>query len=262
MKPLILVFLALFFITAPAEAQVYLGPIAGGQVSWTKFDNSDHYDAYDVKPVLGYHGGLSISLKVRNRFLLNTSIQYATKGRTIEGKADPLLHNRVRYNYLEMPLIYAVDFRGQVGRKQFKYYLGAGPNISYWLGGKGKLYNSDLDESADYASRDLEYEIVFRKSPDEVSPSEMNVAEPNRFQLGLNVASGIVFEPSARERILFMLRYELGHSFLSRRGNGIFQPTYYEDILQSRNKGLHASVSYLIDLRLQDRKRGKSTIKR
>ena len=184
------------------------------------------------------------------------------KGRKIEGKADPLLHNRARYNYMEMPLIYAVDFKGRVGGKQFKYYVGAGPNVSYWLGGKGKLYNSDLDESADYASRDLEYDIVFRKAPGEASASEMNVEAPNRFQLGLNVASGIVFEPSARERILLLLRYEFGHSFLSRTGNGIFQPTYYEDVLQSRNKGLHLSVSYLIDLKLQDRKRGKSTIRR
>jgi hypothetical protein len=55
-----------------------------------------------------------------------------------------------------------------------------------------------------------------------------------------------------------MLRYELGHSFLS-RSNGTFVPTYYEDVLQSRNKGLRLSLSYMIDLQVEKRKRGKST---
>jgi hypothetical protein len=77
---------------------------------------------------------------------------YATKGRKVEGKEDPLLTNRARYDFIEMPVIYAVDFRGRLGGgKEYKYYFGIGPNVSYWLGGKGKLYNSDLDESADYA---------------------------------------------------------------------------------------------------------------
>jgi hypothetical protein len=90
----------------------------------------------------------------------------------------------------------------------------------------------------------------------------MNVAEPNRIQLGLNLASGLVLEPQPNQRILVLLRYELGHSFLAREGNGTFTPTYYQDVLQARNKGLRLSVSYLIDLKIENRKRGKSTIRR
>jgi hypothetical protein len=162
-----------------------------------------------------------------------------------------------------MPIVYAVDFRGRLGGgKEFKYYFGIGPNISYWLGGKGKLYNSDLDESADFASRELEYKIAFRQDAGDATPDRMNVAEPNRVQLGLNIASGIVLEPQANQRILLMLRYELGHSFLSKNGNGTFTPTYYQDVLQSRNKGIRLSVSYMLDLRVENRKRGKSTIRK
>src|SRR5690349_18154702 len=244
------------------QAQVYVGPMAGGQISWTKFDDKDFYDSYDIKPVWGYHAGMNVSMKVRNRFFLHTSILYSTKGRKIKGLDDPLLTNKVKYNFVEMPIIYAVDFRGHIGRgKEFKYYLGLGPNISYWLGGTGSIYNSDLDENADYASRDLEYKIAFRQGPDEVNAHEMNVAEPNRVQLGLNIATGLVLEPQAGRRVLILLRYEVGHSFLSRDSNGTFVPTYYQDVLQSRNQGLRLSVSYMVDLRTEDRKRGKSTIK-
>ena len=263
MKPSLFLLLSIFSVVTYCKAQVYVGPIAGGQLSWTKFDNTDFYDSYGIKPVLGFHAGANISMKVRNRFFLHTSFIYSTKGRKIEGKDDPMLTNKVRYDYIEVPVIYSVDFRGRLGGgKEFKYYFGIGPNISYWLGGRGKLYNSDLDENADFASRDLAYSIAFKGSPEDGSANQMNVAEPNRVQLGLNVASGVVLEPQPNQRILILLRYELGHSFLSREGNGTFIPTYYEDILQSRNKGVRLSVSYMVDLRTKDRKRGKSTIKR
>ena len=262
MKAPLFFLLAFFSVLPSSKAQVYVGPMAGGQLSWTKFDNEDFYDAYSIKPVFGYHAGANISLKVRNRFFLHTSFLFATKGRKLKGKQDPLLTNRVRYDYIDIPIIYAVDFRGRLGSgKEFKYYFGIGPNVSYWLGGKGKLYNSDLEESAEFAARDLEYTIVFEDEQADVPPGQMNVAQPNRIQLGLNVASGLVFEPQPHQRILLMFRYELGHSFLSREGNGIFAPTYYEDVLQARNKGLRLSVSYMIDLRIENRKKGKSTIR-
>lgn len=263
MKPT-LFFLATFFCILPVcQAQVYIGPMAGGQLSWAKFDNGDLYDAYSTKPVIGYHAGANISLKVRKRFFLHTSVLFSTKGKKLKGKADPLLTNKVRYDYIDIPIIYAVDFRGRLsGGKEFKMYLGVGPNVSYWLGGRGTLYNSDLDENAEYAARDLDYTIQFGDRPAEGSSDQMHVQDPNRIQLGLNVASGVVFEPQPNQRVLVMLRYELGHSFLSTTGNGIFGPTYYEDILQSRNKGIRLSVSYMVDLKIENRKKGKSTIKK
>ena len=263
MKIRLLVFMACLGVTPLVQAQLYVGPVAGGQLSWTKFDNSDFNSSYRIKPVWGYHAGASISLKVRNRFFLHTSFLYSTKGRLLEGMEDVLLKNKVTYNFIEVPVIYAVDFRARTGKgKEFKFYFGLGPNVSYWLGGKGSLYNSDLNENTEYAAQDLRYSIVFKKDPANMGTQEMNVEDPNRIQLGLNAASGFVFEPQPNQRILLMLRYELGHSFLSTTGNGTFVQTYYQDVLQSRNKGLRLSVSYLIDLRIENRKRGKSTLKR
>ena len=47
-----------------------------------------------------------------------------------------------------MPMSYTVDFKGKLGSdKEFRYFLGIGPNISYWLGAQGTLYNSDLEEN-------------------------------------------------------------------------------------------------------------------
>jgi hypothetical protein len=262
MKTPLILLLFSFAALSHCDAQLYAGPMAGGQISWTKFDDRDFYDAYGISPIAGFHGGASISLKVRRRFFLHTAFLYSTKGRKVEGRLDPLLESKVRYRFIEAPIIYAVDFRAKLGGgKEFKYYFGIGPNVSYWLGGKGKLYNSDLDESADFASQHLDYIIAFKRPESDADPHQMYVADGNRIQLGLNLASGLVFEPQPNQRILVMLRYELGHSFLSTEGNGTFVPTYYEDVLQSRNKGIALSASYLIDLQLENRKKGRSAVK-
>ncbi len=80
----------------------------------------------------------------------------------MNGKLDGMLKNSARYNYIDMPINYTVDFRGKIGKsKEFKYFLGIGPNISYWLGGKGKLYNTDLEEAN---LGELSYKIKFSKS--------------------------------------------------------------------------------------------------
>jgi hypothetical protein len=247
-------------MTSFSHAQILVGPVFGGQYSWVSFGDKDDKDLYNVKPVWGYHAGASVSFLVRKRFFLHTSVLYSTKGKIIEGKQDPMLRNEVTYQYIDMPILYTVDFKARIGKgKEFKYYIGAGPNISYWLGGKGKINSADLNEALIFGRT---YDIVFDKAADETQENEMTIADPNRIQLGLNLAAGAVFEPFGYQKIMVTLRYELGHSFFSKTSNGVFADTYYQDVLRSRNQGFRLSVAYLIDLQTADRKKGKSTIDR
>jgi hypothetical protein len=240
-----------------AFSQILVGPVAGANYSWTSFSDKDLKDAFQMNPVFGFHVGGHLAFKVRNRFFLHTSILYASKGRVLEGKLDTELKNSARYNYIDMPISYTVDFRGKIGgSKEFKYFLGIGPNVSYWLGGKGKLFNSDFEENN---REELSYKIVFKKAPENQASDEMNIEQPNRLQLGLNFVAGMVLEPANRQRIMVSVRYELGHSYLAKT-NGIFLDTYFQDPLQSRNQGFRISLAYLVDLKVEERKKGKSTI--
>jgi hypothetical protein len=250
----------LFWLSsAPSYSQILLGATAGGNFSWVSFGDKDSRDLYKVKPVWGYHAGAQLSFRVRKRFFLHTSLVYSTKGKILEGAQD--LDLKVRYNYIEMPIAYTVNFKGNYGKKPFKYFLGVGPNISYWLGGKGRIENFDTHELASNRG-EVKYKIVFRKDPFTAGENEMVVERPNRIQLGLNFTAGLVFEP-ARDREMFLtLRYELGHSYFSRESYGAFGPTFYEDDLKTRNQGFRISLAYLIDLKLEQRKKGKSTINR
>ncbi|HPM29915.1 MAG TPA: porin family protein [Chryseolinea sp.] len=250
--------------TPTAEAKtskILVGPIAGVNYSWSSFGDSDDRSTLNTKPVLGFHVGGHIAFKVRKRFFLHTSILYSSKGRIVESKVDPFLRSKQTYNYIDMPIVYTVDFKGNLGdNKEFKYFLGIGPNVSYWLGGKGNLYNSELNE---LVMPELDYKIVFKKDETTLKENEMNVSTPNRFQLGLALTAGIEFEPNGLNRIMLNVRYELGHSYLSKTTDGVFANNLnYQEPLQTRNQGFRISLAYLIDLKVEQRKKGKSTIKR
>lgn len=261
MKAKIVGLIILFsLIGGVSKAQLLVGPTAGFNYSWAAFGDKDFKSDFKIKPVVGWHAGAHISYRVRKRFFLHTSIIYSTKGKEMTGKSEDFddLDLKVRYNYIEVPIVYTVNFRGTISKKPFKYFLGIGPNISYWLGGKGTIENNDTYEFAENGA-EVEYKIVFNKNPFDAEEHEMAVEKPTRIQLGLTFTTGFVFEP-ARDRELFLtFRYELGHSYLAREGFGGFKPTYYQENLQTRNMGFRISLAYLIDLKIDQRKKGRST---
>jgi hypothetical protein len=256
----LLLFAALLLSTTTLKAQILVGPVAGPQVSWVSFDRfGDGKGQYRQQPVVGWHAGLGVSFRVHKRFFLNTAFLYSTKGKYLEGKDDHLLKFKGKYNYIDIPMVYTVEFLHKVGKvKQYKFFFGIGPNVSYWLGGKGYIENSQLNE---VIIDRLDYKIVFDKDENDYSENEMNVVGANRWQFGLNFATGFVFEPLGYQKVMLTVRYELGGSYFSPDNPGTFRLTNeYKDDLRTRVQGFRVSASYLIDLRNSESKKGKSTI--
>jgi hypothetical protein len=214
---------------------------------------------YNRKPVYGYHAGIGLSFRVHKRFFLHSAFLYSTKGKNLDGKTDELLKFKSRYNYIDVPIVYTVEFLHKVGKtKQYKFFFGIGPNVSYWLGGKGSLENTQLSE---VLIDRIDYKIVYDRADNDYTDNQMNINGANRLQLGLNLATGFVFEPLGYQKIMLTIRYEAGHSFLSPAEKGTFRQTNeYKDDLRTRIQGFRLSFSYLIDLKTEDAKKGKSTI--
>ena len=258
MKTFLQITLLIIVLSAPAHSQILVGPVAGGNFSWTSFADKDLRSYYKVRGVSGYHAGAQLSFRVRKRFFLHSALIYSTKGRSMKLSEDEQFNYTTTYTFIEMPTAYAVDFKARLGEsKEFKYFFGIGPNISYWLGGRGTLTNSDLKE--EHIDR-LSYRIRFdQASGDANQDNEMIVERANRLQLGLNLVAGLVLEPADRQRLMITARYEWGHTYLAKQ-DGVFANTYFKDPLQSTNQGFRLSVAYLYDLRNADRNKGRSTI--
>ena len=257
MKFKTLLFTLFALIAQQVTAQVLVGPVVGGNYSWTTFADKDLNDTYNTKPVFGYHAGAQLSFRVKKRFFLHTSLVYSTKGRTLTNDESPAFRLKTQYNFIEMPIVYSIDFKVKTsGSREFKYFLGAGPNLSYWLGGKGAVSDTYLQENH---IAQLKYKIAFLSEQATPADNQMAVTEPNRFQLGLNLAAGFVLEPANRQRVMLTVRYELGHTYLA-KSNGTLTETFTQDPLRSTNQGFRVSVAYLYDLKTAERNKGRSTV--
>lgn len=258
--------LAFSFWPAKSNAQILVGPTVGGQMNWMVFDDQDSKDAYRLSPILNFHAGGSISFRAQKRFFLQTSFLYSQKGKVLHSRDNSGTHNKTKFRYIDVPILYTAEFNAKVGRdKVYKWYFGVGPTISYWLGGKGILVHGDLNEnSINPPVYDLPYKITFNKDSASVASNEMNIKEPNRIQLGLNISAGLIFEPIKTHKVMVNARYAFGQSFLSRENKGEFGlpgVLYYQDELKVRSRELVLSLHYFIDLKTDQRKKGKSTSK-
>lgn len=249
----------LAFASSKLPAQVLIGPVVGPQLSWVNFYEKESKAFYKQRPVFGFHAGVDISFQVRQKFYMHTNVLYSVKGKSLRSDQSVDLKQKEFDRYIEMPVLFTREFTTRVGgnaNRVFKWYLAGGPNIAYWLGGNGKLTTTQLLENDEpYMS----YKLRF--NGDESQGNTVQVQQANRVQLGLNISVGFAFEPLGFQKIYTNLRYEWGHTYLARNGEGVFPGlTEYSDDLKARNQGFRLSFSYLFDLKTSERKKGKSTI--
>ncbi|TRX51397.1 PorT family protein [Fulvivirga sp. M361] len=256
-KYLLFLFFSCLCMSNDLHGQLLIGPSAGIQLNWINYE--DDVSFIEPEPVVGYNVGMTVVGKVDKRFFLQAEFLYSRKGKRYEGAIDPDLDFRMTSHYLELPIVYRVDFKARIGNiPEFKYYLGLGPNLSYWLKSSGTVNSAELVEEG---LSELEYDVVFG-AKDNPEPNELVVDKPNRIQLGVNFAVGLSFQPPSGNAILVDLRYQLGHSFFARSDFArLLEVSDFADPLRARTNGARVSVSYLFDTKISQRKKGKSTNK-
>lgn len=252
--------LILFLLSHLLTAQIiHAGFKAGAQVNWVRIDDASFKDTVKTSPYPGFNVGGVVSFKVRDRYFLHTEYVYSQKGKIFQGKIDPLLHDKVTYHYFEIPVLFAMHFKSKVGKsREFKWYMGIGPNVSYWISGNGQLRSSDLKENF---LDQIDYKVVFGERMDTQHPREIYYPNANRVQFGLNIGAGLMFEPGERNKIMVDFRYGFDQTRLG-KGLADYQiPADYDDNLRVRNWGFKASIIYLTEFNLdkKSRNKGKST---
>src|SRR5690242_6351847 len=117
--------LLLFVCFGTASAQIIRAGIkAGPQLSWVTIDDPAFKSVADVGAIPGFHVGGVLQFKVMDRYFLNTEYIYSQKGKTVTGKIDPHLKDKVIYHHIDVPILFAVHFKGKVSdSRQFKWYI-------------------------------------------------------------------------------------------------------------------------------------------
>jgi len=250
-------------------SQLYFGPVVGPQVTRITFFDKENRDAFNSIPAVGFYAGGMVSMKVHETFFLSGQLIYSQKTKLVTGKEDNEMYkSKSNQKYIELPIFYTLEFKHRSGNstrggmvKQYNWFIGGGPTLSYWLGGKGYLQSGYLHEVfIDKLNYDVTFGLVNADLNEEDHADIMNIEDPNRFQLGLNITGGIAVQPVGLQRIVAAGHIEIGQTFLSRNSQGYFPASFVDtDILKGRWLGFRLSASYMWDTKISEKDKGRST---
>lgn len=133
-----------------------------------------------------------------------------------------------------------------------KWFVNIGPEVSYWLGAKGKLVTQI----------DRDYTIIYDQVPD---GNYNNMYYNNTNDWIFSLAAGVGFEAPLHnnKRMLFELRFISGHTNFGEKNSAYIEILNFEDTSLKQNlKTLQLTTAYILDIDVKESRKGKSTLKK
>ncbi|MBI3482251.1 MAG: PorT family protein, partial [Bacteroidetes bacterium] len=160
------------------------------------------------------------------------------------------------YQFIDLSMALRKNFKLKIIKNiGTNWFVNAGPNINYWIGGKGSL--------VPYVGRTQNYSFAF-DTPPGPDYTKIYLNNINRWLYGINIGIGFSAVTLKNQMILTELRMTWGQTYVGQKGsefingvNGIGD----ELSLKCNLKVLNLSVAYVFDRDLQKGKMGKSTKK-
>ena len=236
-----------FLITSNlAFGQLLLGPKLGLHAGQVQFEKKSFKQQFDPGAKVGGNAGAAITFPVMKPFSLHSELLFTWKGKSV---TDPevAFNNSAQYYYVELPIMMRMEFWPSKSM-----FLGIGPNLSYWLGGNGKI--DDLETPTSFVSYDVHF-------GDSQNPDDLQITHPNRLQLGLLFGLGKHFELTDDRIMLLELRYELGHSFLGTADGAYLESLQFNDNLESKHRLISINVGYFWTMQKKSKRKKSSTYK-
>ena len=241
-------FLSVLFLFSLSYSygQLLVGSKIGVHAGQVQFEGESFKNQYDPNYKIGGNIGAAVTFPVMEPFSLHVEILFTSKGKSVTIPNESL-KNIGQYYYIEMPIM----MRVVVWPKE-AVFLAIGPNLSYWMGGTGKI--DDLESSASFTP----YNIHFGQND---SPNDLQVTHPNRLQLGLLLGLGKTFELKDERKLTLEARYEMGHSFLGTEDGAYIENLDFNDNLESKHQLISFNVAYFWAFHKKSARRKSSTYK-
>lgn len=194
------------------SAQIQYGVKGGGNLSAILLDIGDGDGYLQTKLIPGFHIGGFVELPLSEKFALQPSLLFSTKGYKVDEKGfssylfgvDNITFTS---HYLELPINFI--FKPQVGAGNL--LLGAGPYIGYGLGGNWKT---------DVSRMNVKGKLMFvndYKITDSAALESTDVPYAQKFDFGGNILIGFEFNSN----FYFHINGQIGLIDIQPRLNGV-----------------------------------------
>jgi hypothetical protein len=226
----------------------------GGGLSKVAYSRDEFRELFDTSLKPAFKGGLSLDLPLTNTFHLYSEYNYAMRGRNVQSEESGWTLDEI-HHYIEIPVLLNIRKTGEIKKigpfehiGPFTWVLGAGPNISYFLGGSGTVKTNALE---------TDYNISF--GGDESDFNHITFDPVNRWQWGLDVHLGLISPLANGNELFTSLKFTYGHTNLGNYDSSSMPILGFSDNLAHSYKILSLSVAYLWHFDLREFYRGKST---
>jgi opacity protein-like surface antigen len=207
---IILLLLSTFFATT-AVAQTTIGVVAGVSASRPSYRSSDFREYHSAGVGPGYAVGVHLQFDIIDRIGLVFEPAWSVKGWKVNSRLSDYAWDRINMHMIDLPAL--VRFNG--GRKHYRYYLNAGPELNFWLGGRGEVGIADQNQGV---TNVYPYRLNFGGYRPDMT--YMNMMDANRVQISFVAGAGIQFELKENRFAGLDVRYAFGNTFFGANPGG------------------------------------------
>jgi hypothetical protein len=247
------IFYLLIVAVTPSFGQQYSLGIKGGPLAvQANFGDKDDKDQFSHEPKVGYYVAGLVSFPLKKNYSFLTEFGFSQKGRKIKFNNDTW-ENDATYYFGDAAMMLRKSFPFHLGKNvPSTWFVNVGPHISYWIGGHGKVS----------AGGSYNYDIVWGPMP--IEPAEpdfdkMYLTDVNRWLFGIDVGVGFLAPLRNKTKLITELRFTSGHTYFGTKTSAANRTLGFTDNLRSNEKVLSLTVAYVIDVNVQENRKGKST---
>jgi hypothetical protein len=253
-KTLLIILIILALSRIDSFSQFSIGPKIGGQLQKVTFHTQEFREQFNSKVKHGFLAGFSMGLPVSRALMLKMDLAYTNRGRKVLVEENGWTLNEM-HHAIELPVQLLIMKEGQVIQTglfeqigPFTWYFGVGPNISYWLGGSGKLQTQVAmsNYTISYGGKESDFNYI-------------SFTDVNRLMWGLDFSFGLISPFANGNTLVTDLKFTYGHSDLGKEDSSYMPVLGFADNLASNYRILTLSFSYWYETNLLELKKGKST---
>ncbi len=241
----------------------WFGAKIGSGFVLNEYWDKDYKDFYNFSSRPTYNIGLVFNYSASNTYGIYTELQFAqtfrklTNDPNVEDGID--VESEATFNYISAPAL--MRFKLQIDPR-WHVFTGIGPQISYWLSGNTTITSSEFREFGSFDN--LNYTYGINKTADDIQGEENVMALPkaNRFQYGLMLMVGTMFDVKEYQRISVDARLLWAHSFFGFNEDVTNVLSEYAENFRFRQHVLSFNLSYTFGYDPIVARKGQSTIKR
>ncbi|HYC86360.1 MAG TPA: porin family protein [Chryseosolibacter sp.] len=250
----LLVLFFAFFSPFFSYGQKYsIGVKAGPLINWARFGDPEAREDLSSGVKLGYSAGVLVSFPLKHDFDFFAEAAYSQKGRRLKFEPEDWL-NQATYKFIDVTMLLRKSYTFRLEKNiPSQWYINIGPEISYWLSGKGYV----TVEGPNYP-----YKMVFEDNPETSSYTTMYMKDANRFLFGLALGVGFRAPLLRSQHLNTEIRFVSGHTYLGNKDSGRLAYLNYAetDTYKMNLKVININVSYTLDFDVQKSRKGKSTL--